>query len=69
MGAGRNFPDDTQEPISDDHIPFLKQKVPSIDLIDFNFPCWHETCDNLSAVSRTSLDASGETVSQLLASL
>ena len=50
MGAGRNFPDDTQGPISDDHIPFLKQGVPSIDLIDFNFPCWHETCDDLSAV-------------------
>jgi hypothetical protein len=69
VGAGRNFPDDTQGPISDDHIPFLKQKVPSIDLIDFNFPCWHETCDDLSAVSKTSLDASGETVRELLASL
>ena len=25
---------------------------PSIDLIDFDFPCWHETCDDLTAVSK-----------------
>ena len=68
-GTARHFPDDTQGPISDDHIPFLKAGVPSIDLIDFDFPCWHERCDNLSAVSRESLDVSGETVRELLASL
>ena len=39
-------------PISDDHIPFIRRGVPSIDLIDFDFPCWHKTCDDLSAVSR-----------------
>jgi len=69
VGAARHFPDDTQGAISDDHIPFLDRGVPSIDLIDFDFPCWHETCDDLSAVSRESLDVSGETVRQLLASL
>lgn len=69
VGAARHFPDDTQGAISDDHIPFLRRGVPSIDLIDFDFPCWHETCDDLSAVSKDSLDVSGETVRQLLASL
>jgi glutaminyl-peptide cyclotransferase len=69
VGAARHFPDDTFGPVSDDHLPFLKQGVPSIDLIDFNFDCWHQTCDDLSAVSRESLDVSGETVRQLLASL
>lgn len=68
-GTARHFPDDTQGPISDDHLPFIEQGVPSIDLIDFDFPCWHETCDDLSAVSRESLDVSGETVRELLASL
>ena len=33
----------------DDHIPFLREGCPSIDLIDFDFPCWHRTCDDLSA--------------------
>ena len=69
VGTARHFPDDTRDPISDDHIPFLRRGVPSIDLIDFDFPCWHETCDDLSAVSRQSLDVSGETVRALLASL
>jgi len=68
-GTARHFPDDTTGPISDDHIPFLRRGVPSIDLIDFDFRCWHETCDDLSAVSRESLDVSGETVRELLASL
>jgi glutaminyl-peptide cyclotransferase len=69
VGTARHYPDDTRSPISDDHIPFVERGVPSIDLIDFDFPCWHETCDDLSAVSRESLDVSGETVRELLASL
>ena len=43
--------------------------MPSIDLIDFDFACLHRRCDDLSAVSERSLDATGETVLQLLASL
>ena len=55
--------------ITDDHLPFLQQGVPSVDLIDFDFACWHRRCDDLSAVSEGSLDATGETVLRLLASL
>ena len=40
-----------------------------MDLIDFDFACWHRRCDDLSAVSERSLDATGETVLRLLASL
>ena len=40
--------------------------VPSIDLIDFSFPCWHKTCDDLTAVSKASLDKSGEAVLEFL---
>jgi peptidase M28-like protein len=68
-GVGSYFPRATQGPIEDDHLPFLEQGVPSIDLIDFDFPCWHRRCDDLSAVSERSLDASGEAVVRLLASL
>ena len=38
-------------------------------LIDFDFPCWHKTCDDGSAVSERSLDASGEAVAGLLRTL
>jgi glutaminyl-peptide cyclotransferase len=68
-GVARYFPDTSGVGIRDDHTPFLQRGVPSIDLIDWDFPCYHETCDNLSAVSEKSLDASGEAVAGLLATL
>jgi hypothetical protein len=55
--------------VLDDHTPFRRRGVSAIDLIDFDFPCWHETCDDLSAVSRSSLDKSGETVLELVRTL
>jgi hypothetical protein len=69
VGAGATFPDATSGGVLDDHIPFQRVGVPAIDLIDFEFPCWHRTCDDLSAVSERSLDAVGETVVRMLASL
>jgi Zn-dependent M28 family amino/carboxypeptidase len=68
-GVGRTFPTGTGVSIEDDHTPFLRAGVPSIDLIDWDFPCWHKTCDDLSAVSERSLDASGEAVAGLLRTL
>jgi glutaminyl-peptide cyclotransferase len=68
-GVGGYFPDAAGVSIEDDHTPFLRQGVPSIDLIDWAFPCFHKTCDNLSAVSEKSLDASGEAVAGLLSTL
>jgi Zn-dependent M28 family amino/carboxypeptidase len=69
VGTARSFPDAEQGGVQDDHLPFLRVGVPAIDLIDFDFPCWHRPCDDLSAVSERSLDASGETVLELLRNL
>jgi glutaminyl-peptide cyclotransferase len=69
VGAGRVFPPFSSGAVYDDHVPFLRRGVPSIDLIDFDFPCFHRRCDNLSAVSEQSLNRVGETVYELLASL
>ncbi|HEX2072054.1 MAG TPA: M28 family metallopeptidase [Thermoleophilaceae bacterium] len=67
VGIAKVFPaEDLGGGIQDDHLPFIEQGVPSIDLIDFDFPCWHRRCDDLSRVSERSLDASGETVYELL---
>ena len=65
-GAADTFPAATQGGILDDHIPFIQRGVRAIDLIDFDFDCWHRTCDDLSAVSEDSLDRVGETVMELL---
>ena len=69
VGALGAFPSTRQGAVLDDHIPFLRQGVPSIDLIDFDFPCWHRRCDDMSAVSERSVDAVGETVYELLRDL
>jgi glutaminyl-peptide cyclotransferase len=68
-GAGRAFPAETSGIVLDDHVPFLRQGVPSIDLIDFSFSCFHRRCDNMSAVSERSVDLVGETVLELLREL
>jgi Zn-dependent M28 family amino/carboxypeptidase len=66
VGVGRVFPPRSQGAILDDHVPFIREGVPSIDLIDFDFDCFHRSCDDLSQVSVRSLDAVGETVLELL---
>jgi hypothetical protein len=68
-GTIRAFPDESQGRVQDDHLPFLQAGVPSIDLIDFDFRCWHRLCDDLSAVSERSVDVSGETVLELIRGL
>ena len=69
VGAGAVFPASIQGGVLDDHLPFRRLGVRSIDLIDFDFPCWHRTCDDLSAVSEHSVDAVGETMYELLKEL
>jgi len=66
VGAQAAFPALERSEITDDHTPFARAGVPAIDLIDFEFPCWHKRCDDMSAVSRRSLDLSGEAVLELL---
>jgi glutaminyl-peptide cyclotransferase len=62
------FPAQTSEQIFDDDTPFNDAGIPAIDLIDFNYPCWQQVCDNLSQVSQSSLGAVGATVLELLRS-
>jgi glutaminyl-peptide cyclotransferase len=62
------FSDRVSGTVLDDHTPFQQRGVASIDLIDFTFPVWHTTRDDLSAVSARSLDAVGETIVELLRS-
>jgi hypothetical protein len=66
VGAQSAFPDETSGAVLDDHTPFLRRGVPAIDLIDFTFDCWHQTCDDMSAVSARTLDLAGETVVRML---
>src|SRR5918911_556362 len=68
VGSGAAFPRAIQGEILDDHTPFADRGIPAIDLIDFDFPCWHRACDDLGAVSEHSLGLSGRAVLELLLS-
>jgi glutaminyl-peptide cyclotransferase len=61
MGYGKEFPNEEIE-VSDDHIPYLKAAIPALDLIDFDYPCWHMACDTLDKVSAHSLKIVGDVV-------
>jgi glutaminyl-peptide cyclotransferase len=52
--------DSTQ--IEDDHLPFVQAGVPSVDIIDLDFPAWHTARDTLDAVSARSLQVVGDVV-------
>jgi glutaminyl-peptide cyclotransferase len=74
LGYGDVFLDDSLE-VSDDHDPFLKRKVPCVDVIDLeNYPggnlyYWHTPEDTLDKVDARSLAITGhvflESVQQL----
>lgn len=50
----------------DDHFPFLAAGVPSVDIIDFDYPAWHTAGDTLDAVSARSLQITGDVVLEAL---
>ncbi len=48
--------------IEDDHLPFVGAGVPSVDIIDLEYPQWHTAGDTLDAVSARSLQIVGDVV-------
>jgi len=61
LGYSREFLNETQI-IEDDHLPYLSAKVPAVDIIDFDYPDWHEATDTLDKVSGDSLKKVGDAV-------
>jgi glutaminyl-peptide cyclotransferase len=62
VGVGAVFPSTTGTTIYDDHTPFLRAGIPSVDLIDFSYRYADSVRDTLDKLSLASLDAVGETV-------
>jgi Zn-dependent M28 family amino/carboxypeptidase len=50
------------EKVDDDHMPFLKLGVPSLDLIDFDYDPWHKDSDTMDKLSPKSLEIVGAVV-------
>jgi peptidase M28-like protein len=54
---------DRLTPIEDDHLEFLQAGIPSVDIIDLDYPCcWHTVNDTLANVAASSLQAVGDVV-------
>lgn len=43
----------------DDHVPLNRAGIPTIDLIDFDFPPWHTAGDTIATISPESLEVVG----------
>ncbi|MBI5020174.1 MAG: M28 family peptidase [Ignavibacteriales bacterium] len=59
------FRDDVQNWVTDDHLPLNNAGIPTIDIIDFNYPdesnrYWHTTQDTPDKCSAESLEAVGQ---------
>jgi hypothetical protein len=65
-GVSATFPPRVTDAILDDHVPFAQAGIPSADLIDLDFPCWHRRCEDLAHVSAPSLAAVGATLLRFL---
>jgi glutaminyl-peptide cyclotransferase len=52
--------------IEDDHIPFLRQGVQALNLIDFDYPPWHTAGDTMDKLSLNSFNVVGQVVVETL---
>ena len=48
--------------IEDDHLEFLEEGVPAVDIIDLDYPAWHRADDTLDKLSAASLQSVGDVV-------
>ncbi len=57
LGLGDKFINKEKYRMTDDHLPFINLGIPSVDLIDFDYPYWHKTTDTADKLSEESLRA------------
>jgi len=66
LGHGSVFVDKVKYAIRDDHLPLIRQGVPCIDVIDFDYAYWHTLEDTPDKCSPESLRIVGETVAEVI---
>lgn len=62
IGLDKTFPYMVGDLISDDHLPLIAAGVPTMDLIDFDYPYWHTLQDTIDKCSPDSLGKVGKAV-------
>lgn len=66
LGYGEHFIPVPKYSMLDDHTPFMQRGIPSVDLIDFDYPYWHTTQDTADKVSAASLERVGRVIEAYL---
>ncbi len=66
LGYGSEFQNVTGYKMLDDHRPFLDLNIPTVDIIDFDYPYWHTLQDTPEHCSAASLEAVGRTIESFL---
>lgn len=62
LGYKSKFIPEVNHYILDDHVPFINQGIPAVDIIDIDYPYWHTLADTLDKISASSLQVVGETL-------
>ena len=68
LGYSRYFLN-TSAAYEDDHIPFIKAGIPSVDIIDLNYGPWHTANDTIDKLSSGSLQVVAEVTQASLSDL
>jgi hypothetical protein len=66
LGYQKQFIPQMKYTIEDDHIPLIINNIPTVDLIDFDYPYWHTLRDSPDKCSADSLQAVGRTVAAVV---
>jgi glutaminyl-peptide cyclotransferase len=66
VGLGDFFPSRTGDDVDDDHIPLINRGIPTMDLIDFQYPFWHTIQDTPEHCSEAALEATGVALESFL---
>ena len=53
--GARGFRPEPRYRLTDDHVPLLEAGIPTVDIIDFDYPAWHTRRDVVDQVSAESL--------------
>ena len=59
LGLAEFFPTELGVAVMDDHVPLIRAGLPTINLIDFDYPYWHTVEDTVDKCSPESLEIVG----------
>ncbi len=64
--GARAFHDEVRWTLVDDHIPLNDAGLPAVDVVDFDYRCWHRHCDTPDQLSAASLAQVGRVAAWLV---